>query len=447
MGFFRKSFLERNQKLIGFLGALVVLAGTSFALLLSGGVFADTFTVTADFADAAGLKAGDDVVVAGLDAGSVDTIEISGGKVEVAMKIDDGIEMPKDSKAEIVVETLLGRKSVQLIAGSSDAMLEHGDVIPVDRTTTPIELVELGNRSEPLLRKSDPRAFQDFMNEITKITSGKRQQARTLITGLTEVTGVINARGKQLSRLLDSLDTLASTFAERDDTLVSLIDNLDVVLGNLSERTADVERLLRRTDAASNEVADLVERNRGELDGTLRNLHTTLQILDRQQVDLAAGISYLEQSVQGYSSVGYSQGIPNRWANIFVQSLGPLGVDTIIGRCGTFDEALDQLLGKDPRNDPNSPQYDPRYCEKNPDYDGGKGGGDDGGSDDPPIPLPSLPPLPGGGSTTTAQQGGAGTASTSDQSQQPGLGGDVGDLLEDATGKDGLATDLGGDLP
>jgi phospholipid/cholesterol/gamma-HCH transport system substrate-binding protein len=443
MGFIRKSFLERNQKLIGLIGALLVAAGTTFALLLSGGVFADTFTVTAEFADAAGLRPDDDVVVAGLEAGSVDALEINGGVVEVTMKVDDGIELPKDSRAEIVVETLLGRKSVNLIAGSDDAMLEDGDEIPLDRTVTPIELVELANRSEPLLRRSDPRAFQDFLNEITKITRGKRRQAETLITGFTKVTGVINARGKQLSRLLDSLDTLAATFAERDDTLVSLIDNLHIVLGNLSERTADVKRLLRRTDAASNEVAFLVERNRGNLDSTLRNLHSTLQVLDRQQVDLAASISYLEQSVQGYSSVGYSQGIPNRWANIFVQSLGPLGVDTLIGRCGTFDEALDELLGKDPRNDPKSPHYDPRYCEKNPDYDKEEEEGEDNPLPPLPSPLPSLPP-PGGGNgfgSGTTEASGPGTSTS------PGLPGDVGDLLDDATGEEGLATELGGDLP
>lgn len=442
MGFIRKSFLERNQKIIGLVGAILVAAGTTFALLLSGGVFADTFTVTADFADAAGLKSGDDVVVAGLEAGSVDTVEISGGVVKVAMKVEDGIKMPKDSRAEIVVETLLGKKSVNLISGSDDAMLEDGDEIPLDRTTTPIELVELANRSEPLLRRSDPRAFQDFLNEITAITRGKRKQAETLITGLTEVTGVINARGKQLSRLLDSLDTLAATFADRDDTLVSLIDNLDVVLGNLAERTGEVKRLLRRTDSASNEVAFLVERNRGNLDSTLRNLHSTLQILDNQQVDLAAGISYLEQSVEGYSSIGYSQGIPNRWANIFVQSLGPLGVDALIGRCGPFDEALDELLGKDPRNDPKSPHYDPRYCQRNPDHDKEEDGGDDNPLPPLPSPLPSLPP---GGDNSS--RSGSTEASGPGTSLQPGLPGDVGDLLDDVTGKEGLATELGGDLP
>ena len=49
-GALRKSFLERNQKLIGFLGVLVVCLGTAFSLLLSGGFFRDTYVVMAEFA-------------------------------------------------------------------------------------------------------------------------------------------------------------------------------------------------------------------------------------------------------------------------------------------------------------------------------------------------------------------------------------------------------------
>ena len=51
----QKSFLERNQRLIGLIGILALLAGSAFALLLSGGVFARTYHVTAYFSDAAGI--------------------------------------------------------------------------------------------------------------------------------------------------------------------------------------------------------------------------------------------------------------------------------------------------------------------------------------------------------------------------------------------------------
>ena len=423
-GALHKSFLERNQKLIGFLGVLAVILGTAFSLLLSGGFLRDTYTVRAHFADAAGLRSSDDVQVAGLDAGSIGSVEVEGGAVVVELKIDKGVEMPRDTNAEIVIETLLGRKAVRLEGGSSSEALGDGDEITLENTRTPVELFDLANRSRPLLDRSDPRAFQDFMDQITAATQGKSMQVSTLITGLADVTDAVDSRKQELSRLLESFNTLGATFAEKDDTLVSLIDNLNVVLTNLSERTDDVERLLESTDSASHATADLVRRNRPALDRALSQLHDSLEVVDRHQVDLAATISYLHDSVEGYSSVAYSAGgtYDNRWANIFVQSLGPVGIDAFFGPCGAFDSALDDLLGEDPRD-----------CDDRAEYgDGYGGGGNEGGSS-------------GGGSSQTEEP--PETVAEREREQDDGLGGDVGDLIDNLTGDSSLTDDLRGLLP
>jgi phospholipid/cholesterol/gamma-HCH transport system substrate-binding protein len=412
----RTSFLERNQLIIGVIGTLFVLGGSTLALALSSGVFKKTYLVEARFTDAAGIKSGDDVTVAGLDAGTVDSVEIEDGLVTVSMKVDDHVEMPADARAEIVVETLMGKKSVALEGGSTDEPLADGDTIPVERTRTPVELLDLANTSKPLLEESDAVAFQDFLNSITKITRGKEAEVGSLIRGLGDVTAVVDARSDELARLLESLNTLGATFAERDDTIVSLVDKLDVVLANLSDRQTEVVRLLEATDAASHEVADLVGRNRSRLDGTLSSLHTTLTTLERNQVDLAAGINYLEDAVEGYSSVGYSQGTPNRWANIFVQSLGPAGIDAFFGPCGAFDQALDDLLGPDPRP-----------CNKRSEY-----GGPDEGEEEPEGPVGTTGPQTGGEAPET------------DEEEAP-LPGDIGDIIGSVTGTP-LPLDLRGGL-
>ena len=36
--------------------------------------------------------------------------------------------------------------------------------------------------------------------------------------------------------------------------------------------------------------------------------------------------------------------MPNHWANIFVQSLGPAGVDALIGPCGAVDQFMASIL-------------------------------------------------------------------------------------------------------
>ncbi|MGH2687036.1 MAG: hypothetical protein ACRDJP_16350, partial [Actinomycetota bacterium] len=54
-----RSFLERNQRLIGGIGIVLIVAGTVFALLLQGGFLTPRYAVTAAFTDAAGIRSGD----------------------------------------------------------------------------------------------------------------------------------------------------------------------------------------------------------------------------------------------------------------------------------------------------------------------------------------------------------------------------------------------------
>lgn len=386
--FFRKSFLERNQISIGIIGIAVIALASALALLLSGGVFEKTYAVSAVFKDAAGLRAGDEVTVAGLEAGSIGDVTIEDGMVVMDLKIKDEVVMPVDSRAEIVVETLLGRKSVDVIAGRSSEPLADGDVIPVERTTTPVEITDLNDISVTLMEESDAHALEELMTQVTNITKGKERQIASVIDGLADVTAVLADKKEQLRGLLASLDTLSHTFAEEDNTIVSLIDRYNDVLGNLAERRGDLESLLVNTDSAAHEVADLVDRNRPVLDRTLDSLHVALDAVNDHQLDLAATIAYLEQSVQGYSSVGYSQGVPNRWANIFVQSLGPLGVDALVGPCGLVDQALDEFLGPDPRDCDERRNFGDADDEERPGRRGGTPRTSTPGGDAPAIPLP-----------------------------------------------------------
>jgi phospholipid/cholesterol/gamma-HCH transport system substrate-binding protein len=356
-GFLRKSFLERNQKLIGVVALVLILGGSAFALLLQGGVFASTYGVTALFTDAAGINPGDAVTVAGLPAGTVKGLDIQNGRVSMDLAINTGVELPRDSRATVKVQTLLGKETVELIAGQTKQKLADGDVIPLSRTTTPLDITQLNDISVNLLRQSDAHAFNQLLEEVAQITAGKEAQVRTLIKGLADVTQAIDERRAQLASLITAFRVVSTTLADKDQAILSLIDHLNPVLTNLAARHQAIRTLLEATDSASHATANLVARNRGVLDATLRGLHSDLQILDRHQVDLAATIAYLNGAVHGYQSVAYSEathqpngrggsdGFPNRWANIFVQSLGPVGVDAFLGKCGPVDQLIDEVLG------------------------------------------------------------------------------------------------------
>jgi phospholipid/cholesterol/gamma-HCH transport system substrate-binding protein len=342
----QKSFLERNSKVIGAIGVLLVLGFTILALLLQGGFLTGRYTVHAIFADAAGVQVGDRVSVAGLTAGRVNGVNVEGGHVVMDLGVDNKVKLTRDTTADIKIETLLGRRSVELVDGSSSKPLEDGQYIPLSSTSTPVDITNLNDVSVNLLNKSHPGALNALLKEVTRITSGKATQIRTIITGLQRITTAVDERRVQLGQLLDALRTVSTTLGGRDQTLVSLVDNLNVVLSNLAQRQQALAELLRSTDTASHQTADLVSRNRTVLNSTLNFLHEDLEVLSRHQLDLAAAVDYLDTAVKGYSSVGYSSGgFPNKWANIFVQSLGPVGVDALLGKCGTVDHLFDYYFG------------------------------------------------------------------------------------------------------
>jgi phospholipid/cholesterol/gamma-HCH transport system substrate-binding protein len=376
-GALRKSFLERNQRIIGLIAIALLVGGSAVALLMTGGVFASRYTVTAYFSDAAGIQPGDAVTVAGLPAGIVKGLHVDGGRVAMDLGIDSSVKMPSDSSADIVVQTLLGKEAVNLVSGQSRHMLSDGDTIPVSRTTTPIDITQLNDISVRLLNRSDATALNDLMSEVSQVAAGKGPDVHRLVTGLSSLASAVDAKRQQLGSLIDALKSLSTNLANKDATIVSLIDNLTPVLQNLAQRQGAIATLLQSTDSAAHETANLVERNRGTLDATLNALHQDLAVLDQHQLDLAATVQYLNQAVQGYSSVGYSNGFPNHWANIFVQSLGPAGVDAILGQCGAVDQLIDQVLGT--------------KCNQT-------GTGGPGQPVPPPslpgLPTPSLPPIP-----------------------------------------------------
>jgi phospholipid/cholesterol/gamma-HCH transport system substrate-binding protein len=79
----------------------------------------------------AGLKAGAEVVVAGVPIGQVDEIRLDPERMVavVQMKIQKAIELTDDSIASVKTAGLIGDKYIRISPGGSPIVLEPGDQI------------------------------------------------------------------------------------------------------------------------------------------------------------------------------------------------------------------------------------------------------------------------------------------------------------------------------
>ena len=104
-----KPFRERNPVVIGIAGiaTIVLMLTAAFKAqdlpLIGGG---DTYT--AAFTEAGGLKVNDEVRIAGVRVGKVQSIELDGDHVLVTFRVKTDSEFGTETGAAIKVKTILG---------------------------------------------------------------------------------------------------------------------------------------------------------------------------------------------------------------------------------------------------------------------------------------------------------------------------------------------------
>lgn len=294
-------FRERNPLPIGIIGivailALLLLAFNTNALPFIGG----GTTYHADLADAGGLMNGDDVRIAGVKVGKVDSVELAGTKVRVAFTVDSGDALGDRTRADVKIKTLLGQKYIALTPDGAGRL--RGD-IPLDRTSTPLDVTQafigLGERAGSIDTASLAKAF-DTLAATFKDTP---PYVHDSLRGLQRLSTTIASRDAQLQRLLADANTVTNTLAARDAEISKLIDDSNLILRTVYQQRVVIHDLLVHTSAVARQLSGLVRDNRAILGPALANLDGTLTLLQRNQDDLDATIHLAAPFIRDFTDV------------------------------------------------------------------------------------------------------------------------------------------------
>ncbi|WP_036224510.1 MCE family protein [Marmoricola sp. URHB0036] len=279
-------FRERNPVKIGAISIAVMLALLVAAFkagdlpLIGGG---DTYH--ADFAEAGGLQANDEVRIAGVRVGKVTGIDLDGDKVKVTFKVDTPSHFGSESGAQIKVKTLLGSMYLALLPKGS-GQLEKDATIPVSRTQSPYDIVQafsgLANRAERI----DTDRLAKSIDTVADLTKDTPAAFQGTLRGLSRLSQTVASRNEQINDLLKNLDTVSGTLADRDQDIVSLMHDSDTLLRALVSRRAAVHRLLVSTSKFSTELTLLVQQSRADLKPALNNLQGVVNLLLKNQNNL-----------------------------------------------------------------------------------------------------------------------------------------------------------------
>ncbi len=313
-----KTFRERSPVVIGIISILGIAIGTTLAFFINELPFVKrAYEIEAEFANASGLTKDNQVRVAGVKVGMIESVELDGDRVHVVMTIDQDTDIPQGARADIKLATLLGTKFIQIDGTGGPPYMEEGDLIPLEDTTVPFEIYQVSNRGTNVLEGLDGDLLNDLLVELTDLTSEAKEEVGVALEGLNELGTGLNARQDDLRSLLVGAEDLTDLLADEGDELVRLIDGSNTVLASLAGQREELQSLLETTKFMAAELEDLVVDNRENLDGIFTKLHNALVVLERNVEHVDVALKYAGDSSRYFGSI-FQQG---RWGDIFPCSI------------------------------------------------------------------------------------------------------------------------------
>lgn len=279
-------FRERNPVTIGAISLAVIAALMTVAFkagdlpVVGGG---DTYY--ANFSEAGGLKANDEVRIAGVRVGKVRGVELDGDQVRVEFQVDGSAKFGPQSSAEIHVKTLLGAMYLGLEPDGSGQM-EEGAEIPVERTKSPYDVVEVFEGLAGRSQRIDNDQLATAIDTMAVLTENTPEEFQAALRGVSALSANLAARDEELNTLLRNLEKVSGVLGDRSGDIIQLMEDGDVLFRALVARREAVHNLLVATSQLSKQLTGLVQDTRADLKPALDNLQNVVDLLNANSENL-----------------------------------------------------------------------------------------------------------------------------------------------------------------
>lgn len=263
-----------------------------FSYLKSTPLLDNSRTFYAVYPAVAGLQTGTPVTINGLNVGTVNKIKFKDkhGNLLVVFSVGSDFEFSKSSVAELYDTGIIGGKSIQIIpVFDGGAVAQSGDTLS---TTTKPGLTELlQTKLTPLqLKLEDAVSNADslMLNVNEVLDANSKGQLRETIASLSRLMQSLEKTAGSLNTLISSnkvkldasltnIETLTSNFAKISDSLHHA--NLGGTLKNLETTSENLNRLMSKIERGDGTLGQLVNNEALYLNisETMRELDLLLQ--------------------------------------------------------------------------------------------------------------------------------------------------------------------------
>jgi len=316
-----KPFRQRNQLVIGVAGIAVIVLGVLAAFnadrlpVIGGG---DSYS--AEFTDASGLAADNEVRIAGVKVGKVTGVGLThrAGKplVRVDFRVDDGVSFGTRTEATIRIKTVLGQKFLGLEPAGPGAM-RPGQDIPRSRTSSPFDVVQAVNGLADTVDKIDTRQLAKAFDTLSATLDDTAPNVKGSIHGLSRLSRTVASRDAALRQLLRRARGVTQVLADRDKQFQKLLSDGNQLLKEVKARRDAIHQLLVSTDELAKQLSGLVSDNQKQLNPALKQLRKVVQLLQDNRDNLTKSIQNLGPFLNAFTNVLGN----GRWFDSYIDAL------------------------------------------------------------------------------------------------------------------------------
>lgn len=222
--------------------SLFVVFAIAVTTLVYGTLLRDTTGSTrsysAIFTDVTGLRTGDDVRIAGVRVGRVDSIDLDGSHAKVGFRVRNNQQLYGNTVVSVTYQNIIGQRYISLSRGpdGNPDRLAEGSVIPVERTEPSFDVGALLNGFEPLFTLLDPKQIDNLSNGLIDAFQGDTGALAHVVAQTTDITRSFAGRDQALGDMITNLNTVIDNTSKQNDNLDALIVQARSVIGELDGR-------------------------------------------------------------------------------------------------------------------------------------------------------------------------------------------------------------------
>ena len=278
---------RRDELLVGLLLLVAVVLGVGGTIWIARGGLTSGYAMFARFKWGAGLKQGQPVLLAGVQIGYVDQVNlIPDGTITVRLQMQSQYKVPSGTTATVQANGIFGDQLIALtpVIGRQGYLAE-GDTIPtgVGSPSVP-ELLSKGDSIALNIRALSDEARTQF------VEGGGMKDVRQTVADLTKLVAQLSAVTAEQSKQLSlTQQSVRRTLASVDSTKVdSTVKNLQATSAQLEQLTRD----FKQTNVQVQGVLDKVSTGSGTAAKLLNDpavyarLDTLLLRVDSLMMDL-----------------------------------------------------------------------------------------------------------------------------------------------------------------